>query len=155
MKFKLILDQRYTRADNRHPLKLRIYEGGSYRERSLRMFLLDEEWDLDNQIVRKACKSHALCNSKLNQEKADLEKKILFNIDPPSPPKRKTKHSNLCSNSFNRYTCFCLRCHQRNSIFCKRAALLGSEKGYLVQIVIKQWVFIPILRTRIKSIFTI
>lgn len=93
MKFKLILDQRYTRVDNRHPLKLRIYKGDSYKERSLRIFLLNEEWDGDNQIVLKACKSHAIYNSKLNQEKADLEKKILFNIDPAPPPKQRINYS--------------------------------------------------------------
>ncbi len=93
MKFKIIYDQRHPKKDNTCPLKLRIYEGRSYKESSLGIFLSADEWDDETQTVLKSCKSHKLYNSKLAQVKGDLEKKILFNIDSAPPLKKKCKYS--------------------------------------------------------------
>jgi len=93
MKFKIIHDQRHPKKDNTCPLKLRIYEGSGYKESSLNIFLLDGEWDADTQTVLKTCRGHKNYNSKLVQVKSDLEKKILFNIDPTPPAKPKAKYS--------------------------------------------------------------
>lgn len=93
MKFKIVLDKRHTRDDNRYPLKMRTYEGDNTKERSLKIFLLEDEWDADAQIVRNNCKGHKLYNSKLLQEKADIEKVILFGEDKIKPIKPKKRHS--------------------------------------------------------------
>lgn len=93
MKFKIVLDKRHTRDDNRYPLKMRTYEGDSTKERSLKIFLLEDEWDAEAQIVKTNCKGYKLYNSKLLQEKADIEKVILFGEDKVKPIKPKKKHS--------------------------------------------------------------
>ena len=93
MKFKIVLDKRHTREDNRYPLKMRTYEGDTTKERSLKIFLLEDEWDGESQIVRSVCKGHKLYNSKLLQEKAEIEKIILFGEEVARPLKPKKKQS--------------------------------------------------------------
>ena len=74
MKYKIVLDKRHTRDDNKYPLKMRTYEGKGSKERSLNIFLHEEEWDAEAQTVQNNCKGYKLYNSKLLQEKADIEK---------------------------------------------------------------------------------
>jgi len=93
MKFKIVLDKRNTREDNKYPLKMRIYEGHGSKERSLNIFLIENEWDPETQTVQNNCKGYKLYNSKILQEKADIEKVILFGEDRVNPVKPKQKHS--------------------------------------------------------------
>ena len=93
MNYRIILDKRRPTSDNKYPLKIRIYESRSYKDKSLNIYLYETEWDADKQAVLKTCNSHKLYNSKLTQEKADAEKKVLFGIDFLKPAKPKRKHS--------------------------------------------------------------
>ena len=93
MTSKIVLDKRHRRQDNRFRLKMRIYEGDRIKERSLNIFLLVEEWDENTQTVLDNCKSYKLYNSKILQEKAEIEKVILFGEDKIKPAKPKQKHS--------------------------------------------------------------
>lgn len=95
MNYKILLDKRRSIQDGRYPLKMRIYEGRKYSDKSLNIFLHEDEWDEQAQIVLKKCKAYKDYNSKLIQEKADSEKVILFGpeIVKPAEPKPKQKHS--------------------------------------------------------------
>ena len=93
MNYKILLDKRHTREDNKYPLKMRIYEGRGSKERSLNIFLFDEEWDAETQTVLDKCKGFKMYNSKLIQEKAAIEKIMLFGEDKVKPIKPKQKHS--------------------------------------------------------------
>ncbi len=72
---------------------MRLYESRSYKDKSLGIYLYETEWDADKQLVVKTCSSYKLYNSKLIQEKADVDKKVLFGIDMQKPAKPKRKHS--------------------------------------------------------------
>ena len=93
MNYKIILDKRHARQDNKYPLKLRLYEGTKYKDKSLGIFLNENEWDATAQKVLEACEGYKTYNSKLILEKADIEKVILFGEDKVKPVKPKQKHS--------------------------------------------------------------
>ena len=90
--------------DKKYPLKMRIYENRSYKDKSIGIYLYETEWDADSQLVLKACSSHKLYNSKLIQEKADADKKVLFGIDAQKPVKPKRKHSTMHPHSKSVYS---------------------------------------------------
>ncbi len=93
MHYKIILDKRRSRKDNKYPLKLRVYEGDNYKDASLNISIYETEWDADTQVVLKECKNHGLYNAKLTQEKAVADKRVLFGIEPAAPQKPKKKYS--------------------------------------------------------------
>lgn len=93
MNYKFILDKRRQKQDSTYPLKVRVYEGTKSKERSLNIDIKESEWDGDSQVVRKSCKQHKLYNSKIAQEKADLDKQILFGIEAVQTRKPKPRHS--------------------------------------------------------------
>lgn len=93
MNYKFILDKRRIRQDNTYPLKVRIYEGAKSTERSLNIAIKESDWDDDAQVVRKGCKNYKLYNSKLAQEKVELDKQVLFGTEAITARKPKQKHS--------------------------------------------------------------
>ena len=93
MNYKIVIDKRRNRKDERFPLRIRVYDGGKYIERSLNILVKESEWDADAQVINKSCKNNKLYNSKITQEKADLDKKILFGIEIVQPKKPKRKQS--------------------------------------------------------------
>ncbi|GAA4459589.1 site-specific integrase [Nemorincola caseinilytica] len=93
MNYKFILDKRRIRQNNTYPLKVRVYEGTKSTERSLSIAIKESEWDDDAQVVLKTCKNHKLYNSKLAQERVELDKQVLFGIEATQTRKPKPKHS--------------------------------------------------------------
>ena len=71
---------------------MRTYDSRSYKDKSLGIYVNEEEWDAQAQMVRNNCKKHKLYNSKLVQEKADAEKVVLFGAEVIKPVKAKQKH---------------------------------------------------------------
>ena len=49
--FKLVLDQRHQKKDHTYPIKLRIYQERDYKECSLGVDILVEQWDSQLQLV--------------------------------------------------------------------------------------------------------
>ena len=93
MNYKIILDKRRSRQDHKYPLKIRTFEGRKYKDKALGIFVTEEEWDLNSQTIRSTCDKHKLFNSKLTQEKAIADKRVLFGIEPTIRQKPKDKHS--------------------------------------------------------------
>lgn len=93
MNYKIILDKRRSRQDNKFPLKMRVYAGRTYKDKSLSIFIKEDEWDSEAQTVLNSCNSHKIYNSKLTQEKANAEKQMLFGVEITKTVKPKQKHS--------------------------------------------------------------
>lgn len=93
MNYKFLLDKRRKRSDERYPLRVRIYEGSSTKEKSMNILIREDEWDVDAQLVLSSCKGYKLFNSKITLEKANLDKRMLFGIEAVSTPKVRQKHS--------------------------------------------------------------
>ncbi len=94
MNYKIILDKRRTKEDGRYALKVRTYKGDKYKDKALGISLFEHEWNEQAQLVLKTCKNHKTYNSKIIQEKAELERQILFGIEVP-PEHKATKRTSV------------------------------------------------------------
>ncbi|WP_276132448.1 site-specific integrase [Polluticoccus soli] len=83
LSFKIILDKRYQKPDGTSPLKLRVYQGSNYKEKTLAMFINPEYWDEQQQQVRKKHKLAVNYNSNLTDLKSRVQKAILTSVDLP------------------------------------------------------------------------
>ena len=76
--FKIVLDKRYKKGNDTHPLKIRIYSGTTYKEKSIDIFIHEKDWDTTNQLVLQSCKSYNVFNSKIATLKSKVQKLILL-----------------------------------------------------------------------------
>ncbi len=76
--FKVVIDKRYNKGNNTHPLKLRIYEGSKYKEKSLGIFTAENDWDDLNQVVLPSANGHEVHNAKIQSKKTRVQKLILL-----------------------------------------------------------------------------
>ena len=75
--FKIVIDKRYIKENNTHPLKLRIYHGALYKEKSLGIFITATDWDDSNQVVLQSELSYEVYNSKILSKKSRVQKLLL------------------------------------------------------------------------------
>jgi integrase/recombinase XerD len=76
--YKVVVDKRYNKGNNTHPLKLRIYEGSKYKEKSLGIFIAENDWDDINQVVLPSANGHEGHNARIQSRKAKVQKLILL-----------------------------------------------------------------------------
>ena len=76
--FKIVLDKRYTKGNDTYPLKVRIYCGSNYKEKSIDLFIPETEWDATSQTVLPSFTEHEMYNTKIISVKSKVQKQILL-----------------------------------------------------------------------------
>lgn len=76
--FKIVLDKRYKKGDSTYPLKVRIYCGSDYKEKSIDLFIREADWDSNAQTVASTCKEQEMYNAKVLSIKSKVQKQILL-----------------------------------------------------------------------------
>ena len=75
--FKIVLDKRYKKDNNTYPLKVRVYAGAYYKEKSLGIFINENHWDETGQLVTADEPGHDLYNPKILSVRVKVQKQIL------------------------------------------------------------------------------
>jgi len=76
--FKIVLDKRYKKGKDTYPLKVRIYCGSDYKEKSIDLFIPETEWDAASQTVQPSFAEHEMYNAKVLSVKSKVQKQILL-----------------------------------------------------------------------------
>ncbi|UEG49831.1 site-specific integrase [Ferruginibacter lapsinanis] len=79
--FKIVLDKRHKKANETYPLKLRVFQNRAYKECSLNIAILENDWDSNLQVVLSTNDSYTALNSKLTSTKAKVQKLIFLSED--------------------------------------------------------------------------
>lgn len=79
--FKIVLDKRRAKKNNTYPLRMRVYQGGSYKTHSLGIDLREKDWDDQTQQVRALNPNHKLYNLKIATLKSKIQKSIFLSED--------------------------------------------------------------------------
>lgn len=75
---KVVLDKRYKKGNDTYPLKVRIYSGSDYKEKSIDLFIRETDWDSKTQTVVPTCKEQEMYNAKVLSIKSKVQKQILL-----------------------------------------------------------------------------
>jgi len=76
--FKIVLDKRYKKGIDTYPLKVRVYCGSDYKEKSIDMFIRETDWDKVTQTVQPSCAEHKSYNVKILSVKSKVQKQLLL-----------------------------------------------------------------------------
>ena len=71
--FKIVLDTRRAKKNNTYPLRMRVYQGRSYKTHSLGIDLRKSDWDDQIQQVNTSNPNHRLYNLKISSLKAKAQ----------------------------------------------------------------------------------
>ena len=76
--FKIVLDKRYKKGDDTYPLKVRIYCGSEYKEKSINVFVRETDWDSTTQTVQPSCAEYQSHNVIIISVKSKVQRQILL-----------------------------------------------------------------------------
>lgn len=76
--FKIVLDKRYKKGNDTYPLKVRVYSGSNYKEKSIDIFVRETDWDGTNQALRSDCITYEVHNSRILSIRSKVQNQILL-----------------------------------------------------------------------------
>ena len=78
---KIILDTRKAKKDNSYPVCFRIYHRGKSTIRSVKIYIMEDQWDDQKKVAMKNHPNSVTLNKRLLKEFADLQSELLLADD--------------------------------------------------------------------------
>ena len=79
--YKVVLDKRHTTTNGMYSLKLRIYQGVQYKEKSLKIFISETDWDEKIQAVLSSHPEYKKYNADISSTIRKVQKAIYLSED--------------------------------------------------------------------------